>query len=64
MAAELREALGWISGGMVPLHAYEHLAELTAEPLAARLHRLLGSATTSGGDVAKVLLALSDDARS
>ena len=64
LAAELREALGWISGGMVPQNAYEHLAELTAEPLAARLLRLLGSATSSGGDVAKGLLALSEDARS
>ncbi|HUP70367.1 MAG TPA: type II secretion system F family protein [Acidimicrobiales bacterium] len=63
VAAELAEALAWISGGTVPHEAYEHLAELTAEPLAARLYRLVGSATTTGGDVAHALLAVSDDVR-
>ncbi|MDQ3569792.1 MAG: type II secretion system F family protein [Actinomycetota bacterium] len=64
VAAELREAVSWITGGTVPHQAYERLAESTAEPLAARLYRLLGSATTSGGDIAHALLALSDDVRS
>jgi len=64
VAAELREGVSWITGGMVPHRAYERLAESTAEPLAARLYRLLGSATTSGGDIAHALLALSDDVRS
>jgi tight adherence protein C len=64
VAGELRDALAWIGGGMVPQQAYERLAEATPEPLAARLYRLLGSATTSGGDVAHALLAVSDDVRS
>lgn len=64
VAAELRDGLAWISGGQVPQQAYERLAEVTAEPLAARLFRLLGSATTSGGDIANGLMALSDDTRS
>ncbi len=63
VAAELRDALAWIGGGTVPQAAYERLAESTPEPLAARLYRLLGSAATSGGDVAHALLALSDDVR-
>lgn len=64
VAEELRDGLAWISGGMVPARAYESLAEASPEPLAARLYRLLGSATTSGGDVAPGLLALADDVRS
>ncbi|MGH9189980.1 MAG: type II secretion system F family protein [Acidimicrobiales bacterium] len=64
VAGELREGLAWINGGLAPGAAYEALAEASAEPLAARLYRLLGSATTSGGDVAPGLLALADDVRS
>jgi tight adherence protein C len=60
---ELRDALGWIGGGMAPGLAYERLAQATAEPLAARLHRALGWATTSGGDVTTALLRLADDVR-
>lgn len=63
VAGELREALSWIAGGTVPHQGYERLAELTPEPLAARLYRLVGSSTTSGGDVAHALLALADDVR-
>ena len=64
VAGELGEAVGWIAGGMVPAVAYERLAGDCAEPLAARLYRLLGPATTSGGDIASALLALADDVRS
>jgi tight adherence protein C len=60
---ELREALGWIGGGMAPGLAYERLAQGTAEPLAARLYRALGWATTSGGDVTTALLRIADDVR-
>lgn len=65
--ALLRRSCGTVwpgsAAGWFPRQAYERLAEATPEPLAARLYRLLGSATTSGGDVAHALLALSDDVR-
>lgn len=60
---ELREALGWIGAGMRPHDAYARLAEITPEPAAARLYRMLGSSSTSGGDVARSLLAVSADLR-
>lgn len=60
---ELREALGWIGAGMRPHDAYTRLAELTPEPAAARLYRMLGSSSTSGGDIASSLLAVSADLR-
>ncbi|MGH9164277.1 MAG: type II secretion system F family protein, partial [Acidimicrobiales bacterium] len=63
VARELRDAVGWIAGGMTPGLAYERLAGDCAEPLAARLYRLLGPATASGGDIASALLALADDVR-
>jgi tight adherence protein C len=63
VSGELRDALGWVGGGMAPGIAYERLAQATAEPLAARLYRALGWATTSGGDVATALLRLADDVR-
>lgn len=61
---ELREALGWISAGTNPQRAYDKLADATAEPAAARLYRLLSSSARSGGDIARPLLAISDEVRS
>lgn len=63
VAAELSDAVAWVSGGMTPSLAYERLAAACAEPLAARLYRILGPATATGGDVATALLALADDVR-
>jgi Flp pilus assembly protein TadB len=60
---ELREALGWINGGTRPQQAWERLAELTPEPAAARLYRLLASFTTMGGDITTPLLRASDELR-
>lgn len=61
---ELREALGWISGGTSPQRAYDKLADATPEPAAARLYRLLSSSARSGGDIADALLAVGNDLRS
>lgn len=60
---ELREALGWIGAGMRPHDAYARLTEITPEPSAARLYRALGSSVSSGGDIARSLLAMSADLR-
>jgi tight adherence protein C len=61
---ELRDALGWISGGMSPQRAYDKLAEATPEPAAARLYRLLSASARSGGDIGDALLAVGADLRS
>lgn len=63
LVGELREALGWMSGGVPPADAYRRLAETTAEPSAARLYRLL-AASSHGGDIGQALLAVGDDLRS
>lgn len=60
---ELREALGWMASGTSPQRAYDKLAELTPEPSAARLYRLLSASARSGGDIAQALLAVGDDLR-
>jgi tight adherence protein C len=60
---ELREALGWISGGTSPQRAWDKLAEATPEPTAARLYRLLSASARGGGDLARPLLAVADDLR-
>ncbi len=60
---ELRDALSWISGGTSPQRAYDKLAEQSAEPVAARLYRLLASSARSGGDIGRALLAVADDVR-
>lgn len=60
---ELRELLGWVSSGTSPQRAYEKLGDLTPEPAAARLYRLLSASARSGGDIASALLAVSDDLR-
>jgi tight adherence protein C len=61
---ELREALGWIGGGMSPQRAYDKLAESTPEPSAARLYRLLSASARSGGDISLALLAVGSELRS
>lgn len=61
---ELREALGWIGGGMSPQRAYDKLAEATPEPSAARLYRLLSASARSGGEISTALLAVGSDLRS
>ncbi|MCP5028948.1 MAG: type II secretion system F family protein [Actinomycetia bacterium] len=61
---ELREGLAWIGGGTSPRQAWSDLAGATAEPLVARLYRLLAASSRSGGDVTGSLRALADDARS
>ena len=61
---ELREALGWIQGGTPPSRAYDRLSDITPEPSAARLYRVLGSAARTGGDIVPALLGLADDVRS
>lgn len=63
VAAELRDGLGWVAGGMPAPGAYEALAAACAEPLAARLYRMLGPATATGTDVGDALLALAADVR-
>lgn len=60
---ELREALGWISGGTSPQRAWDKLAERTPEPATARVYRLLAASARSGGDLAGPLLAVADDLR-
>ena len=60
---ELREGLSWIAGGMSPQRAYDKLAEMTPEPAAARLYRLLSASSRTGGDVAQALLAVAADLR-
>lgn len=61
---ELRDALGWIGGGMSPQRAYDKLAEATPEPAAARVYRLLSASARSGGDIGDALLAVGADVRS
>jgi len=63
VGGELGDAVGLIAGGLAPAVAYERLAAACAEPLAARLYRMLGPATAAGADVATALLALADDVR-
>lgn len=60
---ELREALGWIGGGTSPQRAWDKLAEVSPEPAAARLYRLLAASSRGGGDLASPLLAVADDLR-
>ncbi len=63
VSGELRQALGWISGGTSPARAYDKLAEATAEPVAARLYRVLAGSARSGADVSGGLLAVANDVR-
>lgn len=63
MAAELRRVLNRIEAGTQPETAFAELADLTAEPAAARLYRTMATAAASGGDIADALLAQSEDLR-
>ncbi len=63
VAADCREALGLIAGGLTPQAAYERLATTTAEPAAARLYRLLASSARRGGDIAVSLLSVANEVR-
>ncbi len=64
VAADLREALASVTGGLSPQLAYERLAESTSEPVAGRLFRLLASSVRSGNDVVGPLMAISNEVRS
>jgi tight adherence protein C len=60
---ELRQALTWRRAGM-PLHAaLVRLADLTAEPHAARTYKSLAKAAETGADIGDALRHLSRDVR-
>lgn len=61
---ELDEALNWVEGGRPESEALEQLALETAEPLAARLYRVIAAGIQAGGDLAQSLRAVADDLRS
>ncbi len=63
VAADCRSALGLIAGGMSPQLAYQRLAEISPEPAATRLYRLLASSVVGGGDVVVPLLAVANEVR-
>ena len=63
VSAEMTQALTWIERGRQADASFEDLSALTPEPAAARLYRLLGSATVSGMDVTDSLIALARDLR-
>ena len=63
VAGELATVSAQIAAGSAPDVALEQMAESTAEPAAARLYRLLATATAVGGDLAGALLAVSADLR-
>lgn len=60
---ELDEALRLVAGGMSLSEAFARVAELTAEPQAARTYSLLAAGSERGVDVAAALLAFSEDIR-
>lgn len=60
---ELADALAWVAGGRPEGEALERLALDTAEPLAARLYRVLAAGIQAGGDLAQSLRAVADDLR-
>ena len=63
VSAEMAQALIWIERGRQADASFEDLSALTPEPAAARLYRLLGSATVSGMDITDSLIALARDLR-
>lgn len=63
VSAEMTQALIWIERGREADASFEDLSALTPEPAAARLYRLLGSATVSGMDITNSLIALARDLR-
>lgn len=63
VADELAGVCAQVASGTSPGLALERAATTTAEPAAARLYRLLGTATTYGGDLSAALRALASDLR-
>jgi tight adherence protein C len=63
VVAELRDVLAWIRSGMGEATAFRHAAEQTPEPSAARTYQLLAAGVERGVDLARGLLALSEDIR-
>ena len=60
---ELNEALRLHARGMPASQAFGRIASTTPEPLAARTYKLLSSGSERGADLARALLALSEDVR-
>ncbi len=62
-ADELSLALGWIDAGTPIDTAFYRLAQDTADSSVARLFRLIGNVSTSGGDMAGTLRGYADQLR-
>lgn len=63
VVGELGEVLRLVTGGMPAPEAFARMADLTAEPQAARTYSLLAAGAERGVDVAAALLAFSEDIR-
>lgn len=63
VVGELEEVLQLVTGGMPVPEAFGRMADLTAEPQAARTYCLLAAGAERGVDVAAALLAFSEDIR-
>lgn len=63
VADELTGVCAQVASGTRPSLALERAATTTAEPAAARLYRLLATATTYGGDLSAALRAVAADLR-
>lgn len=62
ITSELAEASAQVRTGASPISVFEQLTNLTPEPSAARLYRLLASTWSAGGDDS-ALFALGEDVR-
>lgn len=60
---ELEQALRLHRGGWRAAEAFRRIAETSPEPFCARTYRVLASAEERGSDLARSLLALSEDVR-
>lgn len=63
VVSELAEALRLHRSGWRGPDAFRRIAELSPEPFCSRTYRLLASAEERGADLARALLALSEDVR-
>lgn len=63
VASDLRDALRLHRGGLSAADAFQRIAQISAEPYAARTYRTLGAAEDRGTDLGRALLALSNDVR-
>lgn len=63
VVGDLRDALRLHRGGLSAFDAFTRIADMSAEPYAARTYRLLGAAEERGADLGSALLALSNDVR-